>query len=213
MNEDYLWNKTGGDPEIERLENALAAFRYKETAAPAIDAKVLPFKPKPARKIFQFKFAAAACLVFAAIASVVLIQISADKPNGENDSARAVESENVDSIKSKNQKPDDLIIEKPTVPATEKSSVAPIQKTENARRAAESKPIKIKQEISVNNRRRDAKPPINKRADTETRLTDEERYAYKQLLLALSVTSSKLQLVKNKVQSKEEKTVSAKDGR
>ena len=32
MNEEYLWNKTGGDAEIEELENALKAFSYKQTA-------------------------------------------------------------------------------------------------------------------------------------------------------------------------------------
>ena len=43
MNEDYLWDKTGEDPEIEKLENALQVFRYKETAPPALPAKALPF--------------------------------------------------------------------------------------------------------------------------------------------------------------------------
>ncbi len=36
MKEDYLWDKTGENHEIERLENALKMFRYKETAPPSL---------------------------------------------------------------------------------------------------------------------------------------------------------------------------------
>ena len=39
MNEEYLWNKTGSDAEIEGLENALKAFSYKQTAPPELPAK------------------------------------------------------------------------------------------------------------------------------------------------------------------------------
>ena len=43
MKEDYLWDKTGSDPEIEKLENALKAFRYQETAPPELPAKNYSF--------------------------------------------------------------------------------------------------------------------------------------------------------------------------
>jgi cytoskeletal protein RodZ len=71
MKEDYLWDKTGADPDIEKLENALEVFRYKQTAPPELPAKVLPFRkeePQLPRRIFSFAVAAAACLVFGIIA-------------------------------------------------------------------------------------------------------------------------------------------------
>ncbi len=70
MKEDYLWDKTGEDAEIERLENALQTFRCQKNVAPALSAKVLPFRKKPSRKIFSFAMAAAACIVFAAFSLI-----------------------------------------------------------------------------------------------------------------------------------------------
>ncbi len=45
------------------------------------------------------------------------------------------------------------------------------------------------------------------------RLSKEEKYAYDQLMLALSITSSKLKLVKDKIEGIEEQTAVLKDGR
>ena len=47
MKEDYLWDKTGRDPEIEKLENALLAFRCRPADAPSVaaEAEVISFKP------------------------------------------------------------------------------------------------------------------------------------------------------------------------
>ncbi len=66
MKEDYLWNKTGNDPEIEKLENALKAFRYQETAPPALPAKIIPFETKTSRGFFRLAFA------FTAFATVLV---------------------------------------------------------------------------------------------------------------------------------------------
>lgn len=204
MKKDYLWDKTGGDPEIERLENALRVFGYKETALP-LPAKVLPFKQKTARRIFPFKFAAAACLAFAAVALGILIRVSGSKTQVGQDWAATVKPANTASIESNNQKTVDSIIGK-----TDDSIAG---KNENTKRLAGRKAVKISREISAVSRRKDTKPQIVKAAKPEIRLTGEERYAYDQLMLALSVTSSKLKLVKNKIESKEEKTVVYKNGR
>ena len=40
MKEDYLWDKTGSDAEIENLENVLKAFRQTDDAPPEIPAKI-----------------------------------------------------------------------------------------------------------------------------------------------------------------------------
>ena len=232
MNEDYLWDKTGGDPEIERLENVLAAFRYAETDAPAVEAKVLTLEPRPARfQFFRFKYAAAS-LAFAALVFAVSLQFSSDETNVENESAQALKSKQIAATEPNNanqiesnitnrndssgEKTNDSNGEKSSVPANEKSNDSTAKNSKNLLRLSERKIVKIKAEIAANNRRSDAKPPITKRAGASAKLTDEERFAYKQLMLALSVTSSKLQIVKDKVQSADEKPlvkITTKDGR
>ena len=53
MNEDYLWNRIGQKiAEIEKLENALKAFRYQEIAPPELPAKIIPFETKNRRADF-----------------------------------------------------------------------------------------------------------------------------------------------------------------
>ena len=42
MNNDYLWDKTGEDAEIESLENLLGGLRFQPTAPPALPAAVAP---------------------------------------------------------------------------------------------------------------------------------------------------------------------------
>lgn len=59
MNDDYLWNRTGSDPETEALERALAPLGYRERSAP------LPAAPpaSPARWRSVLALAAAAALL------------------------------------------------------------------------------------------------------------------------------------------------------
>ena len=67
MKEDYLWNKTGSDPEIERLENALKAFRYQQIAPPVLPAKVVPFERKSPRGVLRLS------LAFASFAALLIV--------------------------------------------------------------------------------------------------------------------------------------------
>ena len=55
MKEDYLWDKTGEDAEIARLENALQAFRYTETRRPNFPKKFSRSSRKR-RADFSFRF-------------------------------------------------------------------------------------------------------------------------------------------------------------
>lgn len=213
MKEDYLWDKTGGDPEIERLENALAAFGYKETAPPVlptVSANVLPFKKEPARRMFPLVCAAAACLAFAAAGlGILLPAFMSETTNRESaktiESAKPVINANESDI---NNLPD---------AAAEKPEVSIAGKTENSKQFAKSKFVKARKNIQPNIQpvvyRKEAKSARVKIVKAEIRLTAEERYAYDQLRLALSITSSKLKLVKNKVEGVEEKSVEGSGGR
>lgn len=179
--EDYLWDKTGEDPEIEQLENALAVFRYKETAPPAMPAKVLPFRAKSEtpRSIFRFAYAAAACLAFAAVALGVWFQI-ADK---KTEVAANPSETQAPPIENK------IPVDAPVKVSDKSIEAAPKQ-------TIKRKIVKIKKPVyQIKAARR------NVETKTETAaLTKEEKYAYDQLMLALSITGSKLRLVSDKIE-------------
>ncbi len=188
MKEDYLWDKTGEDAEIEMLENALTAFRYQETAPPELPAKVFEIAKEKPRSFFRFGFA------FAAFASVIVVlftvwfQISTNKIPVTDNVAENNTPRNDEKVDVK------------------ESEIAPVKAVEKEKHFNKPSVIKIRQTVApiirTNNlsaRNVKVKPP------TET-LTAEEKYAYDQLMLALSVTSSSLKIVKDKVDGIEEKT-------
>lgn len=200
MKEDYLWDKTGNDTEIERLEIALQAFRHTETAPPAIAAKVLPFKEKPARRIFPFAIAAAACVAFVAISLGVWFQILNNKIEDKTDLTKAAQPQNdlvVSTTKAESDTEDFVEI---------KTSVKPNQPD-------------VRQVKKINKIAFAENPPKKSRAQNikaqkpSVVLTKEEQFAYDQLMLALSITSSKLKLVKDKVEGAEEKVIVRQEGR
>lgn len=225
MKQDYLWDKSGAvDPEIEQLENALIAFRYRETAPPALPAKVLAFPEraveKPARR-FSFAFAFAACAAAILITFGVLFQFSNSKTAIGSDSARTFSSgeeiEN-DSIENDSIENDSAagtqsltlknVETSPQIEVT-RQIIRQFEKTLTINKT-KSNVVKIRQSVPTQN-----KSNVGK-AETENpsaALTDEEKYAYDQLMLALSITGSKLKIVKDKVEGVEEQTAVFKDGR
>lgn len=215
MNEDYLWDKIGSDAEIERLENAVAAFGYKETAPPmlpTLPANVLPFKKEPARRLFPLVGAAiAACLAFVAVGLGVLLPAFVNETTiGE--SAKTIES--AKPVIDENSKPNayEPVINDSPDANVEKPEISFARRTGDSKPSAKSEIVKARKNIQQNVQptvyRKEAKADGVKFAKAEIRLTAEERQAYAQLRLALSITSSKLKLVKNKVEGVEEKTVS-----
>jgi hypothetical protein len=193
MNEDYLWDKTGNDPEIEMLENALQAFRYKETAAPALPVEVLPFKKEaPPRKKFQFAFAIAACLAFGILALGVWFQVLRNDMPIDKQLAEVKPQEN--AILPEIKTVDDF-------QPVSNEATSPVKKLEISKLSSEKKIIKIRKTLPPVTPRREVKAPNSKSTKPPAvRLTEEEQYAYNQLMTALSITSSKLKLVKEKVE-------------
>ncbi|MBA3600315.1 MAG: hypothetical protein H0W45_03610 [Acidobacteria bacterium] len=194
MKEDYLWDKTGKDPEIQRLENALRMFRYEETAPPALPAKIIPFERNTPRKFFRLAFAFAACAAFAVFSLGVWLQISSEKIEVAKDStettAPLVSKKVSDEIAD--EKPDDL------------PNNLVIKKVEVPRQSAEQKIIKVRKLVPASVRQN---KPIAQNIQVEkppVKLTKDEKYAYDQLMLALSITSSKLKLVEEKIYGVEE---------
>jgi hypothetical protein len=72
MNDEYLWQKTGTDPEIEKLEKKLDVFRYRETPLniPVVENVVETARVPRWRISLAFAFAASA--MAGVLAAVVL---------------------------------------------------------------------------------------------------------------------------------------------
>jgi hypothetical protein len=190
MNENYLWDKTGTDAEIEDLENALQAFRYQETAAPRLPVKVAPLKRETNRRHFRLAFAIAACLIFAVIFTGALFQILNNQTTTETNSA-LINTPEIEPLSKSNST------------AKEQSNPV-IEEIEAPKQLSKPTAIQIRQTVPLvarHNKKpaRTFKPKIEK----AVKLTEEEKYAYDQLMLALSITSSKLKIVKDKVEGSE----------
>ena len=191
MKEDYLWDKTGApDPEIERLENALAVFRYQKTDAPALPAKIIPFERKTPRNFFRLAFACGACAAIAVICFGVWLQSSSNKIEIAKDSMETI-------APPVNRKAANEIPTK-----TPDNSFA--GKAEFPKSTGEPKIIKVKKIVQPTERQNKIIARKVEGKKSEIKLTKEEKYAYDQLMLALSITSSKFKLVKDKVSGVEE---------
>jgi hypothetical protein len=197
MKQDYLWDKTGADPEIENLENALAVFRYKETAPPALPAKIIPFKKESPRMSFRFAYAIAACTAFLMIGLGVWFQFSTNETATQESIAQTIEPQISETI------PDAPIVENPA-PIVNNAETSPKTKMESAKRISALKPVRKNKIIPAVVRQPEKRAGNIEAKKSDVHLTKEEQYAYDQLMLALSITSSKLKLVKDKVEGFEE---------
>lgn len=196
MKEDYLWDKTGQDIEIERLENALQAFRYQETAPPALPAKIIPFEEKNRWSFFRLSFASATFAALMFVCLGVWFLYSPEKIEVAKDSTKTIapQIDKEDSDASLAKKPDNSIAEKDLV----------TRKVETPKRAVKQNVVKVSKVVPAKIRQNNliARNVVAKKP--EVKLTKEEKYAYDQLMLALSITGSKLKLVSDKVSGSEE---------
>jgi hypothetical protein len=194
MKEDYLWDKTGKDIEIEQLENTLQTFKYRATAPPILPRHLKKVEKTTPNFFFasfrwRFVFALANCLLVGALVAFgIWFQRSETTPNMV--AVANINPQTVD-IQPSQTKQIDLPENNPkfvetrfTVPQkTVKAQFIKIQK---------SSPVVVPgHKIAV--------PKAAKIKPTE-QLTKEEFYAYTQLMTALSITSSKLKLVRDKVE-------------
>lgn len=203
MNEDYLWDKTGTDPEIERLEKALSLFRANESAGFQTGFAAEP--QKPSTNIFAFRFAFPA---FAAVIAAIALGLGLQSIvfDSRQKILRAAAGAQV-VLRIENHsadKADPETFEKSTVPLNVKT--AEFIPRPNKRKKLNFIQAK-KLEPSVKDEKIRPDPAI-------VVLTAEERHAYEQLMLALSITSDKLKMVKDKAQSspaKDQNVIQKKD--
>ena len=187
MNDEYLWQKTGTDPEIEKMEDTLAVFRYRDAPLPTAAAHKVASAERASRWQISLAFAFASC-VAVAILAVAWFQVSREESSSGN-------------------APEVVFVAGPEIPGaslpvvTEPTPAKP-QPIEPPTRRSRSGPVKIHPMIASVRRRLNTKDQTPQ--DSVAALTPEERYAYRQLMLALSITGSKLKIVQNVIDGTED---------
>jgi hypothetical protein len=192
MNDEYLWQKTGADPDIEKLEQKLAVFRYREAPlnAPLIE-KAAGTAEVPRWRI-SLAFAFAGSVMAALLVAVVFISIA---KNSDDETVFVAGPE--------------LEVASPPPAAVEEEKIAPAPKV--VPQFAHSTPRSVTRPKPDKERRpktKDLRPHSSVAA-----LTQEERYAYRQLMLALSISSSKLKIVQDTINGNENGENSSNDKR
>ena len=187
MNDEYLWQKTGSDPDIEKLEHKLAVFRHHE--APLnfpVAEKTVEITAIPRWRI-SLAFAFAASVIAAVLGGAILI----GSVNNEEAETVFVASPELETLSP----PPPAADEKKATPAP-----APAAAPKVVPQFAQSKhdPIIIRTNGAL-----DRRPKTKESKPATVALTEEEKYAYRQLMLALSISSSKLKLVQDTINGNE----------
>jgi hypothetical protein len=181
MKEDYLWDKTGADPAIEKLENALSVFRFDESSLQIPVRAGAPVEGRRYFKFLSFGFAAAACACVAVISWALWAPVS----NPDNAGPASEQAFTPPADTRVQEVPDPA--NGPDLPVAVEVK-APARESGHYKKAVK----KAVRPVAVTAR---AKKP----APVAAPFTQEEIYAYNQLMLALSITSDKLNLVKEKI--------------
>jgi hypothetical protein len=185
MNEEYLWNKTGDDTEIKKLENALGAFRYREDSPPVLP--IVETEPRSNGWRFSLVFATAA-FATVAIAAVGWFQISTGNDDDEITFVYYPAVENTQQQQQQSVEPQPPVVEPQPAPKQPTLRGRPVIQSTYA-----SAPLPQKRTPN----------PKTQKVSTES-LTAQERYAYNQLMLALSISSAKLKIVHDAVNGVED---------
>ncbi len=176
MKQEYLWDKTGSDPEIERLEELLSGFRFREE--PAATTNVVPFPAKTKGSRQPWIFAMAACVALAVV-SIGIWNLS--EFSGEPVSLTAI------------QMPEGT---RPVITA----DIETPEKIEMTPKHI----LAVKKQKTIARRKNAAQAARLRGPRVDPVLTKEEKYAYGQLMLALAISSSKLQLVQDSINGVEQ---------
>jgi hypothetical protein len=185
MNNDYIWDKTGGDAGVEELERLLAVYRYTETDAPEIPAlNIVPVTGLKTRRRFSLVFA------FGAAAAVVLVGVlyfrSITSVSGPSSETAAVAKQQRENPGPRIENPAlelPLAVQKPDRSTVVSPKIVHV--SQKARRTRVNRPIVA--------------------GSVRVQLTREELYAYNQVKLALFITGTKLKTVSDAIDNLENK--------
>lgn len=173
MNNDYLWDRTGSDAEVERLESMLGGLRFRPEEPPPAPAREIIIEPARPRWFMRLG------LGFAAASMAAAALLFAIFPTGDAPVPVAA------------------VEEQPK--AAEPTTSEPLPDLEYVK--ASATPQRPKKRVPKKRARREARfapAPAEPRPLPET-LTAEERDAYRQLMTALAVTGEQLSIVRHKL--------------
>ena len=179
MNEEYLWSKKGSDPEIEGLEELLSEYRYRSGERPVVLSKFSMEQNLGFRTRFAWLLGIATPSFALALVGFLLLT-----SNSTNElqvrSSQIVESRS----NGENERP----IEIPAIVLSGTTN----PKAPGVHRKAAAKKVKTVYRSRKSQAERAG-------SMTAMRLTSEEKYAYDRLMLALSITGTKLRIVQETV--------------
>lgn len=211
MKQDYLWDKTGNDSGIVELEKKLSVFRSKEQAAPSLAAMNAKNEKRPSRKLFQLGFAFATCSAIIFVSAAAWLQISNNREiAGEMPKAQSIQTDVSPTTTSTRDLTGPVLVKNPV----DRDPGNNVRKESSGARVNHSGGRSRKKHYRKRKYMRKPGFPseVKTTAKTEVILTKEERYAYEQLMLGLSITSSNLKLVRDKARGIQEKAAVRKDG-
>ena len=201
MKEEYLWDKTGSDPEIEKLETTLKEFRQKDTTPPTLPLNTLVVEKETVQNKNPFWFlsfgTAAMASVGLVVVSLVFFQLSG------TDEKNLVQTISKDASSAQ-----DAILKKEVF---SKSEVGKETSVTSENRLMEKgtkisytkkpkrKGIKRYRYRNARAKKSRARRTNNGLAIQKPKLTIEEKKAYDQLMRALAITSSQFKIVRGKI--------------
>jgi hypothetical protein len=205
MKENYLWDKTGEDSEIKRLENALKEFRTENTTAPLLPAKTFVLENNSLsnqKSGFSFKFALAAfaCLGLIIISVGIFQILNIGNQDLAQNTSDLTSEESLTKVKSSVQPPTPVEIKaEPVQPVIEKTKFVPPRKAKRTIfKASDRVQPKVKSNPVI--AQKTAQKSINNEPKVKTvKLTKEEKEAYQQLMEALAITGSQMRIVQEKI--------------
>lgn len=183
MKEDYLWDRSGHDAEVERLEELLSTFRFSDEIAPRSNVVEFRVRSRSGRQPWILAIAASV-----AIGSIAIGAWTLSSTVNETAPAESTQS-NVE------------------VRAADLPVIATIQIPQHANTVnpvSSSRIRRGKNRASAQKAFLAGRTTRRKPAGSPS-LTADETQAYNQLMLALSITSEKLQIVRDTVNGSDEK--------
>ncbi len=190
MKDEYLWNKTGDDPELRQLEESLVVFRYEPGPAPVTVARDVP-AAGPWWSMAWLKISLASAAAAAVAAGIWFVGMQ--RPELAKTTVTTQ-----DPVAHAAPLPEPEIASRP-----EAGKVSGPAAAEPDRVSADDRPRPVRARAEVARRPAGLKAgrPAVKRERT---LTSEEEYAYKRLMLALSIAGEKLRIVRNTIDGTDE---------
>ena len=185
MQDDYLFDRTGSDAELERLEDLLAVYRYTEDGPPKLPAATRE-AGKSSRWKFSFSFAFAGACTAVVVVTLWIVAIS--RLSGPE--TAFVVSE-----------PAAILPKRPNVVP---EPIVPVADPAGRSRQDGLRPVLVSVRPEPVRRRAERPRPDLRRKPETVVLTKEEKQAYDQLMLALSIAGSKLKVVHDTIQGIED---------